>query len=142
MAIDAPPSLRQCGRCVARANISAMGEMWLHFNCSSILVCTSTYLPDSKTNLIVKKSALFDLKICSLTVWLWVGKRAGGGASQAVDVGGQKRRQAAAEAVVEVSGGGGGRVECAIGNRVEEAGGGGGLDFKGAGGRGAGCEGG
>ena len=59
-----------------------------------------------------------------------------------MDVGGQKRRQVAAEAVVEVSGGGGGRVECAIGNRVEEAGGGGRLDFKKAGGRGAGCEGG
>ena len=42
--------------------------------------------------------------------WLWVGKRTGacaggGGASQAMDVGGQKRRQAAAEAVVKVSGG-------------------------------------
>ena len=48
VAIDAPPSLRRCGRGVARANISAMDDRWPHFNCSSILVCTSTYLPVSK----------------------------------------------------------------------------------------------
>ena len=42
------------------------------------------------------------------------GQADGRGASQAVDVGGQKQRQAEAEAVEEVSGGGGSRVECSV----------------------------
>ena len=48
VAIDVPPSLRRCGRGVARANNRAMGERWLYFTYSSILVCTSTYLPVPK----------------------------------------------------------------------------------------------